>query len=315
MRFRSVLFLFLLSTAGRAQVVDQKLDYNFKPTVHAARYFSQIAPKGDSGWFRQVWFIPEGSMAMQGWFADADAKVPNGRQTWWHVTRNPRSTGTYKQGKLDGPWLQFDEKGHLTDSFNYRSGAFIGAQYKWSAEGSLTDSAWFDGAGNGTWFGWFANGSPSYGGRIVRDTARVGKWTHYRPEGGVLATETYVDGERVSCTCFGANGAELDKDACEEREASFVGGQPAWARFLTRFLNAEIPSKAGAPRGQYTVIVRFIVDTDGVVSDITPMTIYGFGMEEEVMRLLKRSPRWKPAQQFGRPVKAYRLQPVTFVIQ
>jgi periplasmic protein TonB len=37
-------------------------------------------------------------------------------------------------------------------------------------------------------------------------------------------------------------------------------------------------------------------------------------MEEEVIRLLKNSPRWKPAIQFGRNVKAYRKQPTTFMV-
>jgi protein TonB len=38
-------------------------------------------------------------------------------------------------------------------------------------------------------------------------------------------------------------------------------------------------------------------------------------MEDEVIRVLKLSPRWKPASQNGRFVKAYRKQPVTFVIE
>jgi len=35
---------------------------------------------------------------------------------------------------------------------------------------------------------------------------------------------------------------------------------------------------------------------------------------EEVIRLLKRSPPWVPASQFGRNVKVYRKQPVTFMV-
>ena len=37
-------------------------------------------------------------------------------------------------------------------------------------------------------------------------------------------------------------------------------------------------------------------------------------MEEEVERMLNKSPKWVPAFQFGRNVKAYRLQPITFEI-
>ncbi len=38
-------------------------------------------------------------------------------------------------------------------------------------------------------------------------------------------------------------------------------------------------------------------------------------MEAEVVRMLKKSPKWSPAIQNGKPVKAYRKQPVTFVIE
>jgi len=38
-------------------------------------------------------------------------------------------------------------------------------------------------------------------------------------------------------------------------------------------------------------------------------------MEEEVVRILKKSPQWQPASQNGRIVKAYRKQPVIFMIE
>jgi periplasmic protein TonB len=38
-------------------------------------------------------------------------------------------------------------------------------------------------------------------------------------------------------------------------------------------------------------------------------------MEAEVIRMIKRSPKWIPAQQEGRFVNAYRQQPVTFVVE
>ena len=38
-------------------------------------------------------------------------------------------------------------------------------------------------------------------------------------------------------------------------------------------------------------------------------------MEEEVMRIIKKGPKWIPAMQNGRPVNAYRRQPVTFMVE
>ena len=38
-------------------------------------------------------------------------------------------------------------------------------------------------------------------------------------------------------------------------------------------------------------------------------------MESEVMRIIRKSPKWAPALQNGRTVNAYRKQPVTFQIE
>jgi protein TonB len=99
-----------------------------------------------------------------------------------------------------------------------------------------------------------------------------------------------------------------------EIEAAFPGGLQAWRRFLERNLNPQIPADKGAPAGNYTVVIRFIVDKDGSLSDFTPTTNHGYGMEEEILRVLKLSPKWMPAQDKGRTLKAYRSQPVTFVV-
>ena len=100
-----------------------------------------------------------------------------------------------------------------------------------------------------------------------------------------------------------------------EIEASFPGGENTWRRFLEQNLDPAVPVRKKAPAGAYTVIIQFIVDKEGYVSNIVPLTNHGYGMEEEVMRLLKKAPRWRPANQDGRPVKAYRKQPVTFMIE
>ncbi|HEX2629304.1 MAG TPA: energy transducer TonB, partial [Chitinophagaceae bacterium] len=66
--------------------------------------------------------------------------------------------------------------------------------------------------------------------------------------------------------------------------------------------------------GTYTVIIQFVVDVDGSVSNIVPLSDKGYGLEQEAIRVLKQSKKWKPAIQNGRQVKAYRKQPITFVI-
>ena len=100
-----------------------------------------------------------------------------------------------------------------------------------------------------------------------------------------------------------------------EIEAAFPGGESAWRKYLERNLNANTPVDNGAPEGSYTVWVQFIVDKEGNISDVKPLTSHGFGMEDEAVKIIKKGPKWTPAQQNGRQVKAYRKQPITFVVQ
>jgi len=96
-----------------------------------------------------------------------------------------------------------------------------------------------------------------------------------------------------------------------EIDAKFDGN---WEKFLLRNLNAQTPVDNDAPVGNYKVLIQFVVDIDGTVSDIKPLTNFGYGLEQEAIRVLKKAKKWDPAIQNGRQVKAYRIQAITFQV-
>lgn len=95
---------------------------------------------------------------------------------------------------------------------------------------------------------------------------------------------------------------------------SFPGGDDKWRLYLERMLDASIPVKKKAPENSYTAMIRFIVDKQGNITEVTPLTHHGYGMEEEAMRVIKSGPKWVPAIQNGKQVNAYKIQPITFVV-
>ena len=99
-----------------------------------------------------------------------------------------------------------------------------------------------------------------------------------------------------------------------EIEASFPGGDEKWRNYIERNANGQVATENGAPVGIYTVIVQFVVDKEGNISDVRALTKHGYGMEAEVIRIIQKGPKWNPAIQLGRNVKAYRKQPVTFQV-
>jgi protein TonB len=61
-------------------------------------------------------------------------------------------------------------------------------------------------------------------------------------------------------------------------------------------------------------MVQFVVDKEGNISDVKALTNHGYGMEQEAVRAIQKGPKWTPAVQNGRQVKAYRRQPITFQV-
>lgn len=106
-----------------------------------------------------------------------------------------------------------------------------------------------------------------------------------------------------------------------EIDAEFPGGTPGWTRYVTREIERNIDELQDDGRSG-TVVILFIVDNQGGVSEVRalPCSEAGVGnclppnskLAEIAVNAIKKGPKWKPAVQNGRNVKAYRRQPVTF---
>ena len=99
-----------------------------------------------------------------------------------------------------------------------------------------------------------------------------------------------------------------------EVESEFVGGAKAWREFLQKNLNADVPANKKAKAGIYTVIVAFVVNRDGTLSNFKLETNPGYGTGEEVLRVMKKSPKWKPGYQNGIRVSSLKRQPISFQV-
>ena len=96
--------------------------------------------------------------------------------------------------------------------------------------------------------------------------------------------------------------------------AEFPGGVGAWAKYLERNLNRDLPVENGAPAGKYTVVVSFIVAKDGRISDVVAENDPGYGTKAEAVRVIQKGPNWKPAVQNGRNVIYRHKQSITFQV-
>jgi len=99
-----------------------------------------------------------------------------------------------------------------------------------------------------------------------------------------------------------------------EKESEYPGGPKAWTRFLERNLFNNLPQDAVDNGIEGTVMLRFVVDVDGAISDITIVsgpTEY----QAAAISAIRKSGKWEPALQNGRKVKSYKMQAITVRLQ
>jgi protein TonB len=97
-----------------------------------------------------------------------------------------------------------------------------------------------------------------------------------------------------------------------EIESEYPGGASAWQRYLNKSL--RYPQDAIDNEIQGTVIVQFIVDKAGMVSDVEAVAGPN-ELRDEAVRVIKKSGQWTPAVQNGRQVKSYKKQPIVFRLE
>lgn len=101
--------------------------------------------------------------------------------------------------------------------------------------------------------------------------------------------------------------------------AEFPGGLAGWTKYLEQNLNAElgvkyVKIKKGQSVGKATVIVTFIVDKEGNISDVRAENKQHPKLVAEAIRVIKEGPKWIPATQNGRKVKYRHRQAITWQV-
>lgn len=90
------------------------------------------------------------------------------------------------------------------------------------------------------------------------------------------------------------------------------GGMAGWSSYLSA--NLGYPTTARRKGIEGTVIVAFVVNTDGTVSDFELLRGIGGGCDEEAIRIVKNSPKWTPGMQDGKAVRTLMRLPVNFTL-
>lgn len=93
----------------------------------------------------------------------------------------------------------------------------------------------------------------------------------------------------------------------------FAGGGAGLAKYLTK--NIRLPERA-LEEGRFSVRVQFVIDTFGCTNNIQLMdpNRRPGALDEEVMRVVKMMPAWKPGRQRGKKVKVLFYLPISCLL-
>ncbi|MFD2721224.1 energy transducer TonB [Hymenobacter monticola] len=95
-----------------------------------------------------------------------------------------------------------------------------------------------------------------------------------------------------------------------DRPTQPVGGTQAFFDWIEK--NQKYPLLAKQRKIQGKVMVEFMVQPDGSLTDVRVARKMGSGLDEEALRLIKAAPKWEPAMFQGKPIKQKMLLPVLF---
>ena len=90
----------------------------------------------------------------------------------------------------------------------------------------------------------------------------------------------------------------------------YPGGEDAMTRFIQK--NIKYPDLERESGIQGRVIIKFIVNGDGSLSDIYVAKGVSAGIDSEAIRVVKLMPKLKPGKQDGIPVRVQYALPIAF---
>lgn len=98
-----------------------------------------------------------------------------------------------------------------------------------------------------------------------------------------------------------------------EQMPSFPGGQSALMSYLANNIKYPVVAQENGVQGR--VVVSFVVERDGSITDVQVVRSVDPSLDREAQRVVKSMPKWIPGKQNGQAVRVKYNVPVSFRLQ
>ena len=231
--------------------------------------------------------------------------------------------------KFEGAQICFFPNGHKMRISSYNNGVPVGDVLEYYANGKLysiksytndqkvflkqcndsTGNALTEN-GNGKWINFFDESFKAFSEGHVNNGVEEGEWRG-KWNDSINTVLVYKTGKLMSVKEFDLSGKDITK-INTQGEPEFPGGSDNMFKFINN--NMHYPETARKNGTQGEVIIGFVVEADGTLTNFKVIKGIGDGCDEEALRIMKIVPRWKNGIRKGEPAPINYSVPIKFTL-
>jgi TonB family protein len=226
-------------------------------------------------------------LQMTGTYKSISPDYKTGTFKYWYENGQCQLVCSYVNNKLDGEYFEYYDNGRPKNKKNYKNGLLDGTEKSWSSQGLLAKVVEY------------------------KDGVKHGRFLTYYDNGQLIRKDIYRNNKFVKGNCYTREG----KDTSYFNYfimPKFKGGLEGFKRFILDGI--KYPEIARQNREEGQVYLKFTVDKEGNVIKAKIIKADKEYFNEEVMRVLKLSPKWIPGRKDGKLINVTITIPISFKI-
>ena len=314
----TALFLVLNGFAQKQNVYFLKNDGRYVNVKDSADYI-RIVREPDSGTvlYNVLDYYLNGNRKMVGKSSTIDPITLEGTSASFYPNKKRKQVANYEKGYMLGVVYDYYQNGKLYRSLEYvdnkNRSPQPGSMGKQEIVHSVYDSSGVETVkdGNGHYQVYDSEYKILEEEGDMKDGKRNGVWKGTSNKGKISFTEEYADGKFIKGTSTDENGSIINYTV-KEVLPTFRGGEVGFGNYLSRTLMYPYVAKQNNIQGR--VIVSFVVEKNGQLTEIKILRDIGGGCGAEAARVIQQSPKWNPGIQRGIPVRVAYTMPINFAL-
>jgi len=136
-----------------------------------------------------------------------------------------------------------------------------------------------------------------------------GQLLTYWENGNAKRIDEYKNGKLITGKCFNVDGEEIAYFDYQTPPV-FSDGEKKLHQYLSKEIKYPKDSRKNKIEGR--AVIRFIINTDGSVSDIKILQSVSEDIDNESIRVVEKMPKWTPSKIDGEAVRIFYTLPIQF---